>query len=83
MRKLLRQTTSGHLYVWTEQLAQRPDMEEYIHEEVKPVQEQQEAEGRLSEQDAQKIAQRLFKRKRNGGFQEEVGASDNLAIKID
>jgi hypothetical protein len=28
--KMLRQKTSGELYVWTEILAQREDMEEYI-----------------------------------------------------
>ena len=30
MPKLLRQKTSGFIYVWTENLASRDDMEEYI-----------------------------------------------------
>lgn len=29
MTKLLRQTTTGTVYVWTERLAERPDMEPY------------------------------------------------------
>jgi hypothetical protein len=33
--KLLKQKTTGELYVWTEILAQREDMEEYIRTPVK------------------------------------------------
>jgi hypothetical protein len=33
--KMLRQKTSGELYVWTEILAQREDMEEYIRTPAK------------------------------------------------
>jgi hypothetical protein len=29
MPKLLKQTTTGTIYVWTERLAERPDMEPY------------------------------------------------------
>lgn len=40
--KLLRQTTSGEIYVWDEQLAKRPDMEDYVKPGVQsePVQEE-------------------------------------------
>lgn len=41
--KLLRQTTSGEIYVWDEQLAKRPDMEIYVRPEVQsePVRKEQ------------------------------------------
>lgn len=41
--KLLKQTTSGEIYVWDAELAKRPDMEEYVKPVVQsePVQEEQ------------------------------------------
>lgn len=36
--KMLKQKTSGELYVWTEILAQRDDMEDYIAVPSEPVQ---------------------------------------------
>lgn len=41
--KLLKQKTSGELYVWDEELAKRPDMEDYVKPEVQsePVQVEQ------------------------------------------
>jgi hypothetical protein len=39
MQKLLRQKTSGHIYVWTEALASRDDMEPY-EPQAKPAPEQ-------------------------------------------
>lgn len=36
--KLLKQKTSGEIYVWTEILAQRDDMEDYIVVPPEPVQ---------------------------------------------
>jgi len=39
MQKLLKQKTSGHIYVWTAALAQRDDMEPY-EPQAKPAQEQ-------------------------------------------
>lgn len=41
--KLLRQTTSGELYVWDAELAKRPDMEDYVKPGVQsePVQVEQ------------------------------------------
>lgn len=36
--KLLKQTTSGSIYVWTKILAQRDDMEDYIVVPPEPVQ---------------------------------------------
>lgn len=32
--RLLKQKTSGEIYVWTEQLAKRKDMEEYVRDIV-------------------------------------------------
>ena len=41
--KLLRQKTSGEIYIWDEELAKREDMEDYVKSEVQsePVQVEQ------------------------------------------
>ena len=79
MRKLLRQTWSGHIYVWTENLANRPDMEPYEdspqHHVLVPdgklqisatgslSVEDQDQKNLVSNEDAQQIAKTLFRRK--------------------
>ncbi len=53
--KLLRQTTSGEIYIWDEQLAKRPDMEDYVKPEVQsePVQVEQ---AEIEEEKPQEVA---------------------------
>ena len=79
MRKLLRQKGSGHIYVWTPQLAQRDDMEPHEqgpqHHILVPAGsleivargtlsvEEPKDTGQVSEADAHQIAQKLFRRK--------------------
>jgi hypothetical protein len=40
MPKLLRQTTTGHIYVWTQPLSERPDMEPYEPQKTEPATEE-------------------------------------------
>jgi len=83
MRKLLRQKGSGHLYVWSPQLAARDDMEEVeVQQPTAKVEEQPEPVEQAQEPEAHKLAQKLFKRKRGGGMQDDVGATDELSIKL-
>jgi len=79
MRKLLRQKGSGHIYVWTPQLAEREDMEPHEegpqHHVLVPTGsleivasgelsvEQPQDTGQVSEAEAHQIAQKLFRRK--------------------
>lgn len=73
MRKLLRQKTSGHIYVWTEGLAKRDDMEPYEEAPVFKFPYEITAVGeltvepkdsdRLSQEQAQQIAQTLVRRR--------------------
>jgi len=44
MRKLLKQKTTGTIYVWTENLAQRPDMELYVPEPKLPAEPEPQPE---------------------------------------
>jgi hypothetical protein len=87
MQKLLRQKTSGHIYVWTKYLAERPDMEEVTQDVAEPVQEPVQeqpsaAKESAAETEVQKMAKGLLKRKRSGGMQDDVGATDELSIKL-
>ncbi len=41
-QRLLRQKTSGHIYIWAPHFAERDDMEEYFPEGQAPVEEKQE-----------------------------------------
>lgn len=64
--KLLRQKTSGEIYVWDEQLAKRSDMEDYVKPEVQsePVQvEQAEIEEKVEAVEAEPAPVKTIKKK--------------------
>jgi len=44
MQRLLKQTTTGYIYVWTAALAERPDMEPYEPEPAPPPPEEPKPE---------------------------------------